>query len=294
MPRRSRKPMFALSLAAAVGLIAALAPGIATAAVPRAASVAAVQPAAAQAVQLTFIKVLCPTYTVVPANKNPTNLDATGGHGGQLDTSFQTVQVNPATDIPASCTPADGWQFQMFSSSALSTAVGAPVTTGADGTGTGSVTITLDPTELALAQTSGSPTGLWIAEIEQPGVATFGALRCNRDIKNGDNVENVRNVGVASQHIYCIAYNVAVAQVTPVPTVSPSPFQSFGGTTATPIESFAGETATAGSSATPPPTDTNGGGSDGNSTPLLAWLIGLGLGALALLGVQTQRRSIKR
>jgi hypothetical protein len=188
-----------LSVVAALGLMAAIVP---------AASAAAAAPAATQVVQLTLVKALCPSYTVVPANKNPANFDATGGHSGELDTSYQTTLTDPATDIPGVCARADGWQFQLYGDPGLSTTVGSPLTTGADGAGTGSITVVLDPTELALAQTTGAPTGLWIAEVTQPSVAGFGALRCFSDINNGDNRENIQGVGTADLHIYCIAYDV--------------------------------------------------------------------------------------
>ena len=188
-----------------------------------------------QKVQLTLIKVLCPSYSVVPANKNPTVYDATGGHGSELDTSYQTSLVDPTTDIPANCTPADGWSFQLYDSVSMDSPVGSPLTTGGDG----SVSVWLDPSEIALAQTSGYPTGLWIAEIEQPSVATFGALRCYTDIMNGDNLENVRYLGTADQHIYCIAYNVVVPQETPTVEPTEPPTEAPTGTpvvTAPPTE----------------------------------------------------------
>lgn len=301
------KPFRILSFAAALGLLALVGPATASgASVPLAAqAVAAVSPG--QTVQLTLIKVICPSYSVVPANQNPTIHDQTGGHASQLDTSYQTVLVNPTTDIPKVCMPADGWQFQLYNSDAASTAVGSPLTTGTDGSGTGSVTITLDASELALAQTDGSPMGLWVAEIEQPSVATFGALRCYTDILHGDNIENVLNLGTTDQHVYCIAYNVAIAQSTPAPTptptptpspVVPTPFQSVQDATATPaatptpFQSVQGETATPGGTPTPPPTATSGG-SNNSSTPLGAMLICLAFGGLGLLAVQAQRRTIR-
>jgi hypothetical protein len=288
-----------LSFAAALGLFAVL--------IPAGASVAVGAPAPSQptqSVQITFIKVLCPSYSVVPANQNPTNKDATGGHGGQLDPSYQIVLTNPATDIPKVCSRADGWQFQMYNSSGLGTTVGAPVTTGADGSGTGATTITLDGTELALAQTAGSPTGLWIAEIQQPSVAAFGAIRCGSDILNGDLVENIRGVGLTNQHLYCIAYNVdpnlnspsPTAAVTASPTVvaSTAPTASSAGSpTGSPFQSFQGETA-AGNTPTPPATSTSGVGSNPGSSPLPGLLIALAFAGLALIAVQTQRRSIRR
>jgi hypothetical protein len=299
------KPYRVLSFAAALGLLALVGPAAASGASVPLARQAVAPAAAAQTVQLTLIKVICPSYSVVPANQNQTIHDQTGGHAGELDTSYQTVLVNPATDIPKSCMRADGWQFQLYNSDASSTTVGSPLTTGTDGSGTGSVTITLDASELALAQTAGFPTGLWVAEMEQPSVATFGALRCNADILHGDNIENVRNLGTADQHIYCIAYNVAVAQSTPAPTptpiptpVVPTPFQSVQGATATPaatptpFQSVQGETATPGGTPTPPPTATSDG-SNNSSTPLGALLICLAFGGLGLMAVQAQRRTIR-
>ena len=165
--------LFALAVPATTGLAFA---GSSPGAGPNSAGAPLAAPAVAQLVQVTFIKVLCPTYSVVPANKTPTVADATGGHAGELDTSYQKVMTNPSTDIPQTCTRADGWNFQM-SDAFAGAAVGSAVTTGADGAGTGAVTVSLTPTEITLAQTSGSPTGLWIKEVQKPLVATFGALR---------------------------------------------------------------------------------------------------------------------
>ena len=202
------KPYRILSVVAALGLMAAFAPAAATAAAAPATGAA---PAAVQTVQMTLIQTLCSSYTVVPANKTPAVLDQTGGHFAELDTSYQTVLTDPTTDIPAICTRADGWQFQLYGDPGLSVPVGAPLTTGTDGTHTGSVTITLDANELALAQTTGAPTGLWVSEIMQPGVASFGALRCFTDMNNGDDRENIQGIGTSSLQIYCIAYSVLPA-----------------------------------------------------------------------------------
>ena len=231
---------------------------------------------------------------MVPANGNPTNEDATGGHGSQLDTSYQTSLVNPSTDIPKACARADGWQFQLYganSGGVLAPTVGSPLTTGADGAGTGSVTIVLNSSELALAQTTGAPTGLWVAEIMQPSVATFGALRCYTDILNGDNVENIRQIGTADAHIYCIAYNVVVTQASAPASASASTDPSSG---ETPFQSIQGETATPGGTTTPPPTNTTDNGSGSSSTPLLALLICFAFGGVGLAAVEAQRRSIHR
>jgi hypothetical protein len=246
-------------------------------------------------VELTLIKVLCPSYSVVPANKNPTNFDATGGHGSELSTAYQTSLVNPSTDIPASCMRADGWKFQLYGgwdNGVLSSPVGSSVTTGSDGSGSGSASIWLTASEQALAastSTSNNGVGLWVAEIQQPSVAAFGALRCYTDINNGDNVENIADLSGGAQHIYCIAYNVL-----PKPAETATPFQSFQGETATPFQSFQGETAVASQVITPPPTSTGGDSSNNGSTPLLVVLISLAFAAAGLTAVETQRRSMRR
>ena len=117
------KPYRVLLSAAALGLLALVGPATASGASVPLARQAVAPAAAAQTVQLTLIKVICPSYSVVPANQNPTIHDQMGGHAGQLDTSYQTVLVNPATDIPKVCMRADGWQFQLYNSDAASTAM---------------------------------------------------------------------------------------------------------------------------------------------------------------------------
>src|ERR1035437_2104397 len=81
---------------------------------------------------ITFYQELCPRYTDVPANNTPDNIDQTGGHWAELDTSYQTTEANPATDIPAACAPAKGWSFELREGS--TGPLIQTVTTGADGT----------------------------------------------------------------------------------------------------------------------------------------------------------------
>jgi hypothetical protein len=269
------------------------------------------QPAAAvPLVQLTMIKVLCPSYTVVPANQNPTVNDATGGHAAQLDTSYQTVLVNPATDIPKSCVRADGWQFQLyggFTGGVLAPTEGSPVTTGADGVGTGAVTISLSAAEQTLAGSTTPGVALWVAEIMQPSVAGFGALRCNTDILNGDNRERISGLTGATEHLYCIAYNVDpnlfLPTPTAVPTVAPATatpaptcLNVAGAPTAcpSPFQSFQGETFVPAPTATPPPTSTSDGSTGGGAAPLTVLLLSLAFGGLGLMAIAAQRRTIRR
>src|SRR5258705_309589 len=64
-------------------------------------------------VYLNLYSVLCPTFSDVPANKNASNLDVTGGHFAELNTSYQTNLVDPTTDLPAACQPAPGLTFDL-------------------------------------------------------------------------------------------------------------------------------------------------------------------------------------
>jgi hypothetical protein len=320
---RRRLTTFALGglLAAAAALMTATGAAIAA---------SGPQPdAAVPQVQMTLIKVLCPSYAVVPANANPTTNDATGGHGGQLDTSYQTILTDPSTDIPKACVRTDGWQFQLyggFSGGVMSAAIGSPLTTGADGAGTGAVTISLDASEQALAASKTGGVALWVVEIEKPGVAAFGALRCYKDILNGDNRERIAGLSGSAQHIYCIAYNVDPNLVSP----SPSAFQSFQGATASPVvptatpvrptqapaptctpivgadganavvtpcpspfQSFQGETSVPDPTSTPPPTSTGGGSAGGGTTPLTVLLFGSAFSIFGLIAIDAQRRRIR-
>ena len=288
------------SLVAVLSLVAFLGPATtsvafaAGGAIPNAV-VTATPTAAGPVDTVTFIAMLCPSYTVVPANRTPTVSDATGGHAAQLDTSYQTSVVSPATDLPKACTPADGWSFQMYGAYPPGGAptVGAPVVTGGDGAGTGSTTITLTSAEVTLAQSTGSPTGLWVVELTNPSIAGFGALRCYHDIHNGDDRENIRGIGTTSQHAYCIGYNVAVAQATPTPTaVSSATPTAVSSATPTPFQSFEGVTSQPRPSTSPPPTSTGSTDDSGsNTTPMLALLISVAFGAMGLFAVESQRRN---
>jgi hypothetical protein len=289
-----------VTLVAALSLVALLGPATTSLAFAAGganpnAVVTATPTAAGPVDTLTFIAMICPSYTVVPANRTPTVSDATGGHAAQLDTSYQTSLVNPATDLPSTCMRADGWSFQMYGAYPPGGAptVGAPVVTGGDGVGTGSTTITLTSAEVTLAQATGSPTGLWVVELTNPSVAGFGALRCYRDIHNGDDRENVRAIGTTSQHAYCISYNVAVAQATPTPTaVSSATPTAVSSATPTPFQSIEGATSLPSASTTPPPTSTGStDGSGSSTTPMLALLISLAFGAMGLVAVESQRRT---
>ncbi len=211
----------AMSITAALFALVALASTGTVSAASRPDPVSPAKPVsvAAPGVRLTVISVSCPSYSVVPANKTPTTFDQTGGHGGQLDPSYQTTMTNPATDIPKICSRADGWQFQFYGDPGLTTPVGTPFASGADGVGTGATTVVLDAAELALAAQPGAPTGLWISELMRPGVGAFAALRCFDDINNGDDAENIQSIGTLTQ-LFCIAFTVAPAStytaITPV------------------------------------------------------------------------------
>ena len=66
--------------------------------------------------------------------------------------------------------------------------------------------MTLNAQEIDLARNG---TGaLWVREVTQDGVAGFGAIRCDGDAINGDNLEQIRNVPPIVHAIACTAYNV--------------------------------------------------------------------------------------
>ncbi len=163
-------------------------------------------------VNLTVEKLICPSYGVVPANSNYAS-EADYPNGKTLDTSYQTALTNPVTDTPEGCVPASGWQFDVGTGAGGHDYIGTVahiLTTGSGGT----ATLVLKSAEVAMIQSAKTwDQGLLVKEEMQAG-ATFGELRCYRDIENGDNLESIYNLqssdvtnGVAN--LYCIAYNVA-------------------------------------------------------------------------------------
>ena len=146
---------------------------------------------------VTYYKAICPRYTDVPANENPSNVDATGGFWRELNTSYQTALVNPATDLPSACPTHSGWSFQFKDGQN-----GNVIDTRTTGAG-GNVTVYLSDAEIDLARGG----GLWLQEVAQAS-ASFGAIRCYDDNLNGDNLENIQGVPEATTQVYCIAYNV--------------------------------------------------------------------------------------
>jgi uncharacterized repeat protein (TIGR01451 family) len=156
---------------------------------------------------VTYYKVICARYTDVPANRVPSNVDDTvdqyGHHWQELDASHQATAATPG-DIPAACHTASNWSFQFLNRQGGD--VIDTYTTGPDGT----YTITLSDTLTDLARSSG---GLWVREITQP-VAGFGALRCYKDVLNGDNLDYIYNVPADTTQVYCIAYNIAGPGIT--------------------------------------------------------------------------------
>ena len=166
---------------------------------------------AATPLTVTMTKEICPSYTLVPANVNPDNMDATGNHWRELDTTHYTTKpVTPSNSTATGCTPAAGWTFD-FTRGQTGPVI-STYTTGADGT----VTEPLNADELALAR---SNTGLWVLETTQTS-AGFGSLRCYNDMLNGDNSEQMTSVPDSVTQVWCFAYNVAVV---PSLTVTKTP-----------------------------------------------------------------------
>jgi uncharacterized repeat protein (TIGR01451 family) len=165
-------------------------------------------------------KEICPAYSDVPANVDPANLDDTGGHWAELNTSAQTVSANPATDLPAQCLGASGWTFD-FMDGQGGNVIGTATTVGG-----GTVTVNLNADEAALARVAG---GLWVDE-ETAASAPFGAIRCYDDLLNGDNLENIQNVPNTVGTIYCIAYNVTAPALSIAKVANPTTFSAVGQT----------------------------------------------------------------
>lgn len=186
-------------------------------------------------VTLTLVKAICPSYSDVPANKNPGNLDATGGHSGELNTSAQTT-LTTLSDVPAACHGASGWYFNL--GDGTTNAQNPPVANSNFGTVgptnvNGQVSITLTSAELSRAMTtSGWQSGLLVSEVPQSSVASFGALRCFTDINNGDNLESIFGLNPAkTTQVYCIAFNVeAPGNLTIAKNVSGEPKDWAGAT----------------------------------------------------------------
>ncbi len=203
-------------------------------------------------VNVTFIKLICPTYSVVPANKTPGSSDATGGHSAELDTSYQTSLVNLSTDKPKGCAPASGWQFTLAAGPNRT-----PIETTPSTDANGSVVV---PLPVSLVKATGSwDSGVVVQEVTQAGYG-FGALRCYKDINNGDNLEGISGWN-SEDKIACIAYNVATPTPTPTPTPPTPPCTTANGcffTTPTPAPTptptGTTEAATATPAATPLPT----------------------------------------
>jgi hypothetical protein len=176
--------------------------------------------------KLKLIKVICPSYTDVPANENYDTLaaDNTGGHTAELNHTWQTT-LTAESDKPASCRYAAGWAFNLatdFTSKSENTPLGT-ATTGADGT----VTIDLNAAQLAAARHGGGPTALSVWETTKPDYG-FGGIRCYTDILYSDNQDAVYDLPIDATEIYCMAFNVPVLTLTKTP--SPTKFDSTTGT----------------------------------------------------------------
>jgi hypothetical protein len=121
--------------------------------------------------------------------------------------------------------------------------------------------------------------------------ATFGALRCYRDIQNGDNLDSIYGLQAGDSHVYCIAYNVPLA--TPCPTPTPKP-------TATPtlmestglmfVDYFRGQAGISGNALMALDLSPASGGSSSPSSWLAVLLMCLAVCGVALVAVQARRR----
>ena len=165
-----------------------------------------------------FYKEICPSYSDITGNNSADKVDATGGHftdftnynasdsalGFGNDT---TLPVDPS-EVPEACKGAAGWSFLLSSDQAQTADTQTVGTTDSNG----ELQVPFSSLNSALQNVLTSGGNLWISEVAQNDVATFGALRCYTDAMNGDNLEFVSFGGDQVQSFNCIAYNVAPAQ----------------------------------------------------------------------------------
>ena len=150
---------------------------------------------------IVLYQVACPSYQYIPANEDPTTLDATGGHAGELNASAQLVAAAPSDiDTVHGCAGVAGWQLNLHRGSSGGTLISSPATTGVGGFATVNLTTAAD---IAAARTG---SGVWVDEVVPAGYG-FGAIRCYNDMLYGDNSENVDGVPSSVTQVYCLAFN---------------------------------------------------------------------------------------
>ena len=169
---------------------------------------------------VTMYKEICPSYSDVPANAHGSP-DDTGGHAGEEKSGYSAKPITWDNSNAVGCALAPGWTFD-FKNGQYGSVISQHVT-GADG----SVTVALNPTELALARSS---TGLWVLEETSPS-APFGGIRCYMDAINDDNLEQITSVAYDVTQATCFAYNVAqYPKLTVTKTPSRSTYDGVGQT----------------------------------------------------------------
>jgi hypothetical protein len=150
---------------------------------------------------IVLYQVACPSYQYVPANEDPTTLDATGGHANELHASAQLVAAAPSDiDTVHGCAGVAGWQLNLHRGSSGGTLISSPATTGVGGFATVNLTTAAD---IAAARTG---SGVWVDEVVPAGYG-FGAIRCYNDMLYGDNSENIDGVPSSVTQVYCLAFN---------------------------------------------------------------------------------------
>jgi hypothetical protein len=129
------------------------------------------------------------------------------------DDSFDNAEgptpISP-NEIPDNCDLSSGWSFRLSTDFAQT----SPVTYGPTNAN-GEIKINIHDLDVNLKNALEAGNQIWVSEIAQDNVATFGDLRCNTDAANQDNLDALQvDPQNMPDDIYCIAYNVAVPTLT--------------------------------------------------------------------------------
>lgn len=156
-----------------------------------------------------FIKYVCESYGDIVGNPSADVADDTGGKYTQFSNypNFGgTIKpVNPS-EKPEGCVGSADWQFLLSSDQNQTQNTQTVGYTN----GSGVLQVAYSDLNAGLQETLDQGGLMWVSEVERSGYG-FGALRCYKDVLNGDNLEYISfgDGKMPKGNIYCIAYNVA-------------------------------------------------------------------------------------
>ncbi len=149
--------------------------------------------------QITFVKIMCADFGVIPANVNTPNDLSARPENTTLGESRGDGAVGEE-EPPSGCDRVEGWPFVLGSdANVISDPHGAGNMVDPSLDHITAATIPLSDDQVALL----NGRQLRASEVQQDGFA-FGTLRCGTDNRNGDNLEFLGT----GDPLLCIAYNV--------------------------------------------------------------------------------------